>query len=97
MDLSSDYCAFVVSSAGRIKWWRGSEEFEEKFWIQPGRVLSQRSIASQLNTATLTLVPTRVSVTDWAEQHHGTQADEFVEESAYFPNYSLVMSLLSLP
>ena len=97
IDLSSDYCALVLSSAGRIKWWRGSEEFEEAFWIQPGQALSQRSTASQLDATTLSLAPARVSVTDWAEQRHATYADDFVEESAYFSNYGFVMSLLSLP
>ncbi len=95
--LAADYCAVVLSSAGRIKWWRGSEDFEEAFWINPGSVVSRYAAAHEVSALNRQAGPKRVTVDTWAEKQQPIYADEFVEESTYFPRYEFVMSLLSLP
>ena len=97
VELSDDYCAIVCSEAGRVRWWRGSECFERRFWIQPGSILSSRTVAATLFSVTHDIERCEeVDIDAWSERgfHDGT--DTFIEQSKYFQNYSNVLSLLRL-
>ncbi|MCH8146681.1 MAG: ImmA/IrrE family metallo-endopeptidase [Planctomycetes bacterium] len=97
VDLARDYCAVVVSIAGKIKWWRGSEDFEDAFWISAGDAVSRYAGAYEVGALNREAGPKRVTVDTWAEKQHPLYIDEFIEASTYFPRYKFVMSLLSLP
>jgi Zn-dependent peptidase ImmA (M78 family) len=97
VDVSGDYCAVVVSRASRVKWWRGSDDFEDAYWINPGSALPRQSPARELTATCRTSSPVRTPANVWADERHGMYAQEFVEESAYFPRYDFTMTLISLP
>ena len=40
VEVTDDYCAVVASEGGTIRWWKGSERFEERFWIHAGAAAS---------------------------------------------------------
>jgi hypothetical protein len=98
VDLSEDYFAIVCSEAGKIRWWRGSDCFENKFWIAPGSPLSKNTIAGSLFCEKLqTKDSEEVDIKAWCENSSYCESDTFIEESKYFERYNQVITLLKLP
>jgi Zn-dependent peptidase ImmA (M78 family) len=97
-ELTDDYWAVVVSEAGRIRWWRGSERFEERFWIEPGTPLSYESAAgSVFEGDPAPDGPVDVDREAWASCKEGYDDDILIEEVFMMPAYDQILSLLYLP
>lgn len=98
VDLSNDYCAIVCSEAGKIRWWRGSDDFENEFWIIPGTKLSKNTLAgSFFYNNHKPEGPEEVSIDAWCDKGSYCESDTFIEESKYFEWYNQVITLLRLP
>ena len=98
VDLSDDYCAIVCSEAGKIRWWRGSDDFENKFWIMPGTKLSTNTIAGCLfSDSHKSEGPEEIDTKAWCDRSPDCELDTFIEESKYFERYNQVITLLRLP
>lgn len=98
-ELSEDYCAIVLSEAGHIKWWQGSLNFEECFWISAGQKLDANTVAGELfsNRRKLEVKPEIVDISAWSEKNGCRGQKEFIEESRYIQRYNQVFTLLHLP
>jgi hypothetical protein len=98
MEVSDDYCAVVVSEKGRVRWWRGSELFEELCWIGAGFPLSPDTIAGGLfKGEPLPAGPQRVDARAWVEDTSKLEDDILFEEAFLLERYGQVISLLRLP
>jgi hypothetical protein len=97
LELSEDPYATVISQDGRIRWWRGSGDFEERFWLQPGAALSRHTLANTVNTKRRTAGPEEVDIDAWSERGSSPGSDTFIEESVYFEQYRQVFTVLRMP
>ena len=99
VDLSSDPCAVVVSHDGRIRWWRGSKRFEQRFWLDARSQLPEGTVAGSIFAGGRR--PTgseKVDIAAWSEK--GVDDDEedlFVEECLIVDRYDQIISLLRMP
>lgn len=97
-EVTDDYWAVVISEAGRVRWWRGSERFEERFWIEPGTILSPESAAgSVFEGEPAPTGPVDVDREAWASCREGYDDSILIEEALPLPDYDQVLSLLYLP
>ena len=96
MNLASDYCALVVSKAGRIAWWCASDSFEDSLWINAGDVVSSFAAASAVSTTDI-LATKEVTIDTWAQSRNQLTTDRIIEEAKYLRGYDRVLSLLWLP
>ena len=88
----------MCSEAGEIRWWRGSDCFESKFWITPGTTLSKNTIAGSFfcnNHQPQGLK--EIDIDAWCDKGSYCESDTFIEESKYFERYNQVITLLRLP
>ncbi len=100
VETSDDYVAIVVSQDGRVRWWRGSDLFEEKFWIECRSRLSADTVASSIDSSSGTARTPKSDIVDidaWSDRGSGTECRSFVEESAYMASCGQVLTLLRLP
>jgi hypothetical protein len=100
VETSDDYVAIVVSEDGRVRWWRGTDLFEERFWIDCRSRLSAGTVASSLDSSSGTARTPKSDVVDinaWSDRGSGTGCRSFVEESAYMASCGQVLTLLRLP
>jgi Zn-dependent peptidase ImmA (M78 family) len=98
VELSDDYCAVVVSEQGRVRWWRGSERFEELCWIEAGSPLSADTVAGGLFKGESVLTgPQRVDASAWVEDASKLEDATLFEETVAFERYGKAISLLRLP
>jgi predicted transcriptional regulator len=98
VDLSSDYFAIVCSEAGEIRWWHGSEDFENKFWITPGTKLTTNTIAGSLFCNNQkSKGPEEVDIKEWCDKNTSCESVTFIEDSKYFERYNQIITLLRLP
>ena len=99
VDLSAEPCAVVVSSEGRIRWWQGSQEFKQRFWLDARSKLPAGTVAGSVFAGGRR--PTgseKVEIAAWSEK--GTDDDEegiFVEECLFVECYNQIISLLRMP
>jgi Zn-dependent peptidase ImmA (M78 family) len=97
-EVTNDYWAVVVSEEGSIRWWRGSENFEERFWIEAGTPLSPHSVAgSVFKGEPVPTGPVEVERDAWAECKEGYDHDILIEEVLPLSAYGQILSLLYLP
>ena len=98
VDLSNDYYAIICSDAGKIRWWRGSTDFENKFWITPRMKLSANTIASGFFSENHKAEGVgEIDIDAWCDKRSTNELYTFVEESRYFERYNQVLTLLRLP
>ncbi|MGE0177263.1 MAG: ImmA/IrrE family metallo-endopeptidase [Phycisphaerales bacterium] len=97
MDLAKDYCALVECKNGRIKWWRGSDNFESALWITAGQPVSSYAVASRVNAQMPHHPAHIVSIDTWAEVRDELSTDELTEEAIYDAAYGRTLSLLWIP
>ncbi len=98
VELSDDYCAVAVADGGRIRWWRGTECFERRFWLQHGANLSRSSLAGSLFVQGHGRVgPDEVDISAWSERGATHGSGSIVEESLYMETYGQILTLLRLP
>ena len=97
VELSDDYCAVVVSQSGRIKWWRGSDKFEEKCWIDAGTVLSERSVAAAYFSGREPVLGSEeLDAEAWLARCPGGPGTKVVEQAIPLGKYGTVISLVRL-
>lgn len=97
VNLSNDYCAIICSEAGKIRWWRGSDDFENRFWITPGTKLSRNTIAGSLFCNNHKCEgPGEIDIETWCDKRSYCESDAFIEESKYFERYNQVITILRL-
>ena len=97
VELSNDYCAIVCSEQGKIRWWRGSDDFENRFWIVPGKKLSANTIAGCLFCNNhKSQGPEEIDIEAWCGRVSYCESDRFIEESKYFERYNQVITILRL-
>ena len=97
VDLREDYCALVVSEAGKVRWWRESNDFKGQFWLDPGTKLSQYTLAGSIfNGNQPPGRPERVDLSAWLPET-SLDSDVIVEEAIWMPRYGQVLSMLWLP
>lgn len=92
VDLSTDDCALVVSSEGRIRWWRANEGFRNRYFIRSGDELSANSIAGSLHRGERREgKPVRIDASAW-----GGPAGEtgWWEDALVMSNYGQTLSLI---
>jgi Zn-dependent peptidase ImmA (M78 family) len=98
VDLSNDYCAIICSEAGKIRWWRGSDSFENVFWLSVGSKLTTNTVAgSFFIKGTKPIGPEEVDIDAWSERKGHTTSETFIEESIYIERYKQILSFLRLP
>jgi hypothetical protein len=94
VELADDYCAVVFSEGGKIRWWRASDRFRERFWIAVGQPLSTNTVAGGLFAGEPgSLEPEKVDAREWLDRGH-TSDLSIQEESTKIETYGQVMSLL---
>lgn len=93
-ELSDDYCAVVFSEQGKIRWWRGSDRFRERFWIAVGQPLSPNTVAGSLFAGEpAPPVPEEVEAQEWLERGY-VAGVSILEQSVRLEAYGQVISLL---
>lgn len=99
VETSSDYCVFVVSEKGKIRWWRASKAFQkEDFWLDAGDPIPRQSAAAKCfrNGMNSTDV-VEVNRSSWFPENHFINSSFVLEQAIPLPNYSQVISLIWLP
>jgi len=98
VDLREDYCAVVVSEKGTVKWWRESQDFKGRFWIDPGAKLSANTVAAGLFRGQLKpSKPEKVDLASWLPHATDFDSDVIIEESIPMTRYGQVLTMLWLP
>jgi hypothetical protein len=98
VDLSSETCAVVASSAGKIRWWRGSPDFESQFWIAAQSPLSPNTVAGSIfRGGARPAGPVEVDIAEWSDRGANEDSDTFFEECVVMEHYGHIVSLLRLP
>ena len=97
-EVSDDYCAVVVSEGDKIRWWRGSTRFEERFWIEAGSPLAPESVAGSLfHGEPAPVGPEAVRSEAWLECKGDYEHETLLEEVFPLEAYGQILSLLYLP
>lgn len=98
VEVTDDYWAVVASEGGKIKWWRGSERFEERFWIDAGATLTAETVAGSFYRGkALPSGPEEVESGAWVDCKAGYEHDTLIEEAFHLLTQGQVLSLLYLP
>jgi hypothetical protein len=98
VDTSDECLAVVAAQEGRIRWWRASTCFEDRFWLKAGARLSAHTVAAELPSGSRAQAPPEeVDMEAWSERGHKPGSDTFIEESMYMVQYGQVLTLLQLP
>jgi Zn-dependent peptidase ImmA (M78 family) len=98
VEVTDDYWAVVASEGGKIRWWRGSERFEERFWIDTGSALAAGTVAGSLfRGKAAPSVPEEVRSSDWVDCKEGYRHEVLIEEVFPIRNRDQILSLLYLP
>jgi len=97
-EVTDDYWAIVVSENGAVKWWRGSENFEECFWIEAGTPVSPNTVAGSIfQGEPAQTTPIEVDTAEWAECKPDYDHEILIEEALQLDACNQVLSLLYLP
>jgi hypothetical protein len=96
-DLAADFQTTLTEN-GRIRWWRGSEGFEELCWIEAGSPLLPDTVAGGIFNGEATHSGSqRVNASAWLENTSKLEDDSLFEETFPLERYGQVISLLRLP
>ncbi len=97
MEITNDYAATVISQNGKIRWWRGSNQFEEALWITPGTKLSPLTLASKVSVNDPQVHgPEEVDLNAWTDGSDDLTSDVLIEESRSLGSYGHTLSLIWL-
>jgi hypothetical protein len=94
-DLSKEYCAVVLSEAGKVKWIRASAQLEPFIGREPGEPLPPAAVATEFFTkrnvpASAQPLPAEV----WLRSVDELETDEMFEQVIPQPAYNSVLSLI---
>ena len=97
MEIADDYAAAIISQNGKIRWWRGSHQFEDALWIAAGSKLSPLTLASQLATDDPRVHgPEEIDLAAWTNGSDDLTSDVVIEESRILGRYGQALSLIWL-
>lgn len=98
VETSKDYCVFVVSEGGHVRWWRPSAAFDRcGLWFVPQMSLPSRSpAAAYFRNGRCDEGPVELDWEDWFDDTLGLDAEYIVEQAIPMPRYGQVISLLWL-
>lgn len=98
VETSKDYCVFVISERGKVRWWRPSPAFDKAgLWIDSKKLLPSRSPAGKFfRDGDCEEGPVEVDWEDWFDDTLGLDAEYVVEQAIPISNYDQVISLLWL-
>lgn len=92
VELSDEECAFVVSESGRVRWWRGSDRFLDRHWIECGRVLPVETAAGAAFAGeSAPTEPVRVDGAAWTGR---AEDGDWWEDLVPSNRYGQILSLL---
>jgi Zn-dependent peptidase ImmA (M78 family) len=100
VELSTEYCAVVISENGRIRWGRTSEALEDAFRIEPGALLpSGSAAAAAFRGADTSDGPQEIDISTWLRDDGDVEleAETICEDARLFAQYGQVLSLLWVP
>ncbi|MGE0710326.1 MAG: ImmA/IrrE family metallo-endopeptidase [Planctomycetota bacterium] len=102
VELSTEYCAVVISEAGRIRWGRASEALEDAFRLEWGAPVAPESVAAAAFRGDDTSDgPQKVDISTWLRANEAgdteLEADTICEDARLFRQYGQVLSLLWIP
>lgn len=97
MEIADDYAAAVFSQNGKIRWWRGSNQFEDALWITPGTKLSPLTLASKVSSNDPRVHgPEEVDLAAWTNGSDDLTSDVLIEESRGLGMFGQTLSLIWL-
>ncbi len=99
VETSNDYCVFVVSEKGKIRWWRASDSFgNHDLWLESRTALPRFSAAAKyFRTGEAPIEPNQIDLKDWLGELPGIHSDYVVEQAIPLPEFDQVISLIWLP
>lgn len=97
MEVTDDYAAAVISQNGKIRWWRGSNQFDDALWITTGTNLSSLTLASKVSAEDLRAYgPEEVDLAAWTNGSDDLTSDILIEESRRLGKFGQTLSLIWL-
>lgn len=97
VEVVDDYAAIVVSEKGKIRWFRASESFEKRFWLEPGTALPRKSVGAALFRGEFVAgKPEILDVDTWLDPNE-FETGTIVEQAFLLGRYNQIISLLWLP
>jgi hypothetical protein len=99
VETSKDYCVFVLSESGRIRWWRASESFgEHELWIDHRTNLPSTSPAAAFfRGEPVPEKPQHVDLHLWLGEQPHIHEDTVIEQAIPLPAYNQVITMIWLP
>jgi hypothetical protein len=99
VETSNDYCVFIVSEGGKIRWWRASDSFaDHDLWLDSKDSLPRHSAAaSYFRDGEAPARPIEVDLKDWFGEMPGIFSEYVFEQAIPLPEYGQVISLIWLP
>lgn len=84
-------------SANTIRWWRGSRDFENRFWLDARTLLSPKTVVGSIfYGGRRPTGPETVDIAEWSERGADENAGTFSEDCLIMDRYGQVLSLLRL-
>jgi len=98
VETSKDYCVFVASERGQVRWWRASESFDKAgVWLESKMSLPNRSPAARFfQNGVREDGPVELDWDDWFDETLRLDAEYIVEQAIPIPQFGQVISLLWL-
>jgi len=99
VETSKDYCVFVVSENGKIRWWRASDSFgHHNLWLESNNTLPRHSAAAQFfHDGEAPAGPLQVDLKDWFGELPDIDSDYVIEQAIPLADFNQVISMIWLP
>jgi Zn-dependent peptidase ImmA (M78 family) len=99
VEMSRDYCVFVISENNKIRWWRASESFgDHELWIENRTAVPRNSAAACFfRGEPVPPRPQRIDLRDWLGDLLSIDGDTVIEQAIPLSGYNQVLSMIWLP
>lgn len=92
---AKEICLVVFSEQGKVKWWRGKEEYRAETWIDAGQRIDSESAAWDCFKDGVTITSMqKVPKTCWFQNLQKYEKFEVYEQAMKLGNYPITLSLL---
>lgn len=92
---SKESCMVVFSEQGKVKWWKGKDDYSSATWIDSGQRLDSESAAWDcLKDGVNITRMQRVPKTCWFQNLREFRSFEIYEQAMKLGNYPIILSLL---